>query len=179
MRVHLTIIALVLSFANAFAQDLKPSFESYARLGEYLGRNGGKWVATNPNYDSTQKYSAYEFEMNFFWDTERLMLWDSVTVRFKGLDYLSWISTWRWHPGMKEVEYTSHGPEGRLISGITRITNDTTFITTDKLFQPDGQFKELKDENFIVSENTHRNISYEKKDGKWEVQGSYVWKRKS
>ena len=116
--------------------------------------------------------------MKFFWDEERQMLWDSVTVKFKELDYLSWISTWTWHPQRKVIEYNSYGPEGRLISGVTKIVGEKKFVTIDKLYQPDGSFKELKDENFIESDTTHSNVSYEMKNGNWSSTGSYKWRRK-
>lgn len=179
MKTTLLTLALLLIAFFGTAQNHTGGRDAYLKMAKYLAQGNGVWVSKNPKYDSTQKYSAVEFELNFFWDEERQMLWDSVTVRFKQLDYLSWVSTWAWHPQKKVVEYTSHGPEGRLIFGETKVTNDSTFITIDKLFEPDGSYKELKDENFMMSPTRHRNISYEMKNGKWEAQGTYTWNRKT
>ncbi|MBK7872544.1 MAG: hypothetical protein IPJ74_18620 [Saprospiraceae bacterium] len=154
------------------------SKEDFKKLIEYMTKDGGIWITPNPKYDSTQQNSVIEIEMHLVYDEERQFIKDDVTLRFKKLDYLSWISIWAYHPGKQEITYTSYGPEGRLISGKTEFVNDSTFVTVDKLYEPDGSFKELKDENIIISENVHKNISYEKKNGTWEEIGTYVWKRK-
>lgn len=151
--------------------------EPYLKLAQYLARDEGIWISKNEKYDSTQRNSVVEIQMNFFWDEERQVLWDSVTLRFRQLDYLTWISTWTWHPQKKIIEYRSLGPEGRLISGETTIPSDTSFITIDKIFEPDGTYRELKDDNFVVSPEVHTNDSYEMKNGEWVLQGSYQWIR--
>lgn len=165
------------SFAQTDNQN-SAAKEGFKKLVNYMTKDGGIWVTPNPKYDSTQQNSIIEIQMHLVYDEERQIIKDEVTLRFKKLDYLSWISFWAYHPSEKVITYTSYGPEGRLISGQTEFVNDSTFVTVDRLYEPDGSFKELKDENIIVSENVHRNISYEKKNGQWESTGIYVWKRK-
>lgn len=181
MRLSVIVFILTLQALNGEAQQKDAADEkgAFVKLATYLANNHGVWITPNKSYDSLNKYSPVAIEMNFYWDEERQVLWDSVSLHFKKFTYLTWISTWSWHPGKKVLVYTSHGPEGRLISGETTIENEKTFTTLEMMYAPDGELKELKDENFIETDNVHRNVSYEKKQGKWEQTGSYTWTRKT
>ena len=47
-----------------------------------------------------------------------------------------------------------------------------------KIYRPEGDVYDHKDENFIVSADVHRNTSYAKDEsGNWVERGKWVWKR--
>jgi hypothetical protein len=173
------IHVLIGLFIGAVAGSQSPAGNTgdFERLQALLSSGSGEWVAPNPGYQASQSNGIHEIMMRFHYDEERKLLTDTVTLRFKNQDYFSWISFWFFHPGLHGIQYTSYGPEGRYISGETFFSNDSTYITLEKFFEPDGSVKELKDENIIVSDKEIKNISYARRQGQWQETGTYIWKK--
>jgi len=62
-----------------------------------------------------------------------------------------------WHPQKKQYVHITSDRGGGYSEGVSEFPNDSTFISTMKIYRPNGKIFDHKDENFIVSENVHRN----------------------
>jgi len=85
---------------------------------------------------------------------------------------------WTLHPGKKRIVYITQSMNGTFSEGVTYFTDDKTFFTEADVFLPDGARSAHKDENIMVSDDVHKNVSYSRnEDGEWVPAGEFTWTR--
>ena len=91
---------------------------------------------------------------------------------------LSSQSTFSWHPTKKEFLYTSSDRGDGFAEGTSEFPNDSTFVTTVRVYRSNGDSYDHRDESFIVNDSVHRNKSYGKDEtGEWIEKGDWTWTR--
>lgn len=173
-------IALALGF-NGHAQtkpiETSEEWKNFDKLADYLSRGSGKWVGENPNYKPSNERSPKAFGLWFERPLPGLMTL-TIVAYVKDTVVISSQGTFNWHPTEKKVIHSTSDRGNGYSEGITSFPNDSTLISVMKIFRPNGKIYDHKDENFVVSEDMHRNTSFGKdENGNWVEKGSWVWKR--
>ncbi len=181
MKLFSFSLALVLFFqseaqnAKSFVED--PEWRNFEIMAEYLSDGSGKWTGLNKNHDPSNDSSPEAFGLWFERPMPTLMtlrivayMGDTVRVSSQGV--------FSWHPIEKQVIHVMSDVGNGYSDGISTFPNETSFISTMKVFRPDGATYDHRDENFIVSENVHRNTSFGKDEqGNWIERGNWTWTR--
>ena len=135
---------------------------------------GGIWEAANPQYDSTQEWSAtsygYKFEKGYHENILKL----KINGVMKGQRYLFWDGYYYWNPVKQKTEYFSLGTSGQVATGET-INKDADLYF--KVLMPDGSETIHLDTDEIISENEFHSNSYKLEKGEWKPNNKLVWKR--
>jgi hypothetical protein len=171
------IIMLFVVLGQVSAQRSYPEMSHFDKVAGYLTQGSGKWKASNPNHQPGNPRSAEAFGLwferpmrNFM--TLKIVSYQKDTVRISSEGFFSW------HPGKQHYVHVNGNRGNGYAEGITTFPNDSTFISTMMIFRRNGTSYEHKDENFIVDEDVHKNISYRKDEaGDWVVEGEWTWSR--
>ena len=165
------------SAQSPFPEPSGPEWEGFDKMAEYLCRGTGRWTGINPKHDPNNARSPEAFGLWFERPLNTMMtiqiigyVQDSILLSAQGI--------FSWHPIKKHFVHITSDRANGYAEGITTFPNDTTFISTMVEYRADGRYYDHKDENFIISENKHRNTSFGKDGyGKWFEKGNWVWTR--
>lgn len=179
LKILFTIIYLSLAVPVQAQVNGKNSgtLQHFDKMAEYLSRGSGKWRGENKHYNSTNPGSPKAYGLWFERPLKYLLtikivayLSDTVRISSQGIFF--------WHPQKNTFVHVSTDMGNGLSEGISEFPNDSTFISTMIIYRPNGKVFAHKDQNFIVSENVHRNTSYKKNaEGQWMVSGNWIWIR--
>lgn len=151
--------------------------EHFEKMADYLSAGGGKWTGENKNYNADNPRSPKAFGLWFERPMNNLLTL-KIVAYINDTTVISSQGIFSWHPIKKEFVHLMADRGNGFSEGITEFPNDSTFISTMIVYRPSGKFYDHKDENFIVSENVHRNTSFKKdKDGNWIENGQWIWTR--
>lgn len=177
----LFIIILIMfssiSEAQIIEENNSKNKENFDKIANYLSASGGKWTGKNKFYNPDNPRSAKAFGLWFDRPLKNLLslkivayLQDTIIISSQG--------SFSWHPKKKEYIHTTADRGSGFSEGITTFPNDSTFVSTMINYRPNGKEFDHKDENFIISENLHENISFKKDDqGNWIENGRWTWTR--
>ena len=142
---------------------------------EFLTRDGGKWIASNADYQSTDEtIEAYVIE----WQKGYA---NSMTGRLYGIvDGKPTGDFWRfqqyWHPGKAAAQVEQFGFGGAV--GIGRLWQDGDANKTEQLFYaPDGGVSSVGHIARNPDADTHVTDSFNIVGEDWTPNRTYVWKR--
>lgn len=162
---------------SAQLPDFDPSdpVASFDAMGEYLTRDGGRWVAANPNYDGTES-SPSAFGLWFERDVNGLFLELRIVIHFADRTVVSSRGHWAWHPVRHELTHVMVDRGGGVSEAVTTFADTRTFVTLATRAGADGN-TEHRDENVIVSPDLHRNETFRRNGDEWVSGGVYEWRR--
>lgn len=173
----LILLSLLLISSPVRGQVSNPEMARFDKLADYLSRGTGKWTGENPNHNPNNPRSARAFGLWFERPLKGLLTLKIVAYQ-KDTIVISSQGTFSWHPQKQQYVHTMTDRGNGFAEGVTEFPDDSTFISTMINYRPNGKSFAHKDENFVVDENVHRNISYSKDaDGNWVESGRWVWKR--
>ncbi|MCE7995236.1 MAG: hypothetical protein HEP71_24880 [Roseivirga sp.] len=173
----MVLLGLLLISSLGKAQSGNTEMSHFDILADYLSSGTGKWTGENPNYDPNNPRSAKAFGLWFERPLKGLLTLKIVAYQ-KDTIIISSQGTFSWHPKKKQYVHTMTDRGNGFAEGVTEFPDDKTFISTMINYRPNGQSFDHKDENFVVDENVHRNVSYSKDtQGNWVEAGRWVWKR--
>ncbi len=174
----LILLFAILICLSAQGQEIEPTreWQHFDHIANYLTRGSGKWRGENSQRPNNQD-APRAFGLWFERPLPALMtltivayLPDTVIISSQG--------TFNWHPQKNHVLHVVSDRGNGYAEGTTSFPNDSTFISVMKIFRPGGQAYDHMDENFLVSEDVHRNVSFGKDSlGNWEVRSEWVWRR--
>lgn len=175
------IICFLLIFSFCQAQTpqkpLEPQIEHFNKMADYLSLGTGKWTGENKRYNSSNPRSPKAFGLWFDRPMKNLLTLKVVSY-MKDTTLISSQGIFSYHPIKKQFIHVTADRGNGFSEGISVFPNDSTFISTMINYRPNGKFFDHKDENFIVSENVHRNTSFKKdEEGNWIENGSWTWTR--
>lgn len=174
--IFLLIVATPIVAQNSnFPTDEMVNFDKVAN---YLTRGSGKWKAPNPRYDAGNPRSAEAFGL---WFERPMRNFMSLTIVSYQKDTVLINSTgfFSWHPGKNQFIHVNGNRGSGFSEGITEFPSDSSFISKMTIYNRRGSY-EHKDENFLVSENVHRNTSFRKdENGSWVAEGEWTWTREA
>lgn len=151
--------------------------QHFDKMANYLSRDNGKWIGENQRYKPDNPRSPKTFGLWF----ERPManlLTIKIVSHFEDTTMISSQGIFSWHHEKKCFIHVTADQGNGFSQGASEFPTDTTFISTMTVYRPSGKFYDHRDENFIVDENTHRNISYNKdEEGNWIEKGRWTWVR--
>ena len=154
-----------------------PEWTNFDKMAKYLTLGSGQWKAPNKQHNPNNPRSAHAFGLWFERPMRHFMSLKIVSYQ-KDTVLISSEGFFTWHPGEKKFVHMTSNRGGGFAEGITSFPNDSTFISTMNNFTRKGTTYEHKDENFIVSINEHRNVSYRKDEaGNWVAQSEWTWTR--
>lgn len=180
MKATTVFISLFIVF-NSFSQmnETSQEWKNFDLMADYLSKGGGKWTGENKNYNPSNPRSPKAFGLWFARPIRSLMTL-TIVAYVNDTIRISSQGTFNWHPIEQKIIHSMSDRGNGYSEGITSFPNDTTFISVMKIFRPNGSSYDHKDENFIVSENVHRNTSFGKDEsGNWTKKGDWVWRRDS
>lgn len=151
--------------------------EYFEKMANYLSMGSGEWTGENKKYNEDNPRSPKAFGLWFERPMKNLLTL-KVVAYYKDSTTLSSQGLFSWHPIKKHFIHITADRGNGYSEGVSEFLNDSTFISTMIVYRPDGKFFDHKDENFIVSENVHRNTSFKKDEqGNWVENGSWTWTR--
>ncbi len=181
MRILTFVLTFILVF-QSWGQDEKPidkptEWENFNSMADYLCTGSGKWTGVNRKHEPSNERSPKAFGLWFERSIPSLMtlkivayVQDTILISSQGI--------FAWHPIKQQVIHSTSDRGNGYSEGISAFPNDSTFISTMMVYRPGGSSYAHKDENFIVSENVHRNTSFGKDaDGNWIERGNWTWTR--
>jgi len=149
----------------------------FDKIGNYLSAGSGKWTGPNKKYDSKNPKSPKAFGLWFERPINNLLTL-KIVAYFKDTTLISSQGTFSYNPIKKQFIHVTADRGNGFSEGVTTFPNDSTFISTMINYHPDGSAYGHKDENFIISDNLHKNISFKKDEqGNWVEQGQWTWTR--
>lgn len=177
----LFIVCFLLTSSVCIAQTRtesnNPQKENFERMASYLSMGSGKWTGENKKYNPSNPRSPKAFGLWFEWPMKNLLTIKIVSYQ-KDTTIISSQGIFSWHPIKKQFIHVTADRGNGFSEGVSEFPNDTTFISTMVVYRPNGKFFDHKDENFIVSENVHRNASFSKDEqGNWIEKGKWTWTR--
>ncbi len=181
MRLLSAFFALFCLFAHAGAEETAPAPASaappqwYLDDVEFLTRDGGRWIASNEQYQSDDEpIEAYGIE----WKKGYA---NSMTGRLFGImngeetgDY--WRFRQYWHPGEQKAVVEQFGFGG--VIGVGHLWNEGEKNKTEQSFYAlDGSVNEQGHIAQNPDNDTHVTESFDIVDGEWKPRRIYTWKR--
>ena len=172
----LLLSALLLSF-NLFAQVLVSSKDNFLRMSQYMSNGTGQWVTQNPDYDPENPQSAESFGLWFEFLHKKNALKLIHVVHRGDTAHVTAESFWVWHPTKQQIHYHSINIRGTVLEGEVFFPEKNTFVTHTEDHQSNGKITITRDRNIMVSDDVHKTISANFKDGKWVDNQGFTWKR--
>ncbi len=148
---------------------------SFEAMAEYLARDGGRWVAVNPNHDGSEQ-SPPDFGLWFERDVGGRFLELRIVVQYADRAVVSSRGHWTWHPGRQVLTYVMVDRGGGVTEGSTTFPDARTFRTLATRFTEDAS-SEHRDDNVLVSPDVHRNETFRREGDEWVSGGVYEWRR--
>lgn len=150
------------------------SEEKFQERCTYLLDKGGIWEAPNAQYDSTQQWSptafGYKFEKGIHPNILKIQIYGVI----QGKKYSYWEGYNFWNAAEQRAGYFSIGSGGQIARGDALNAAGHLYF---EIFNPDGTTSQHLDIHEIKSENEMEAQSYVIKNGKWEANNRFVWKR--
>lgn len=156
--------------------DTSDAQAAFMAMGEYLARDGGRWRAPNPNADGSAN-TPPAFGLWFSRHLDGRVLELEIVIHFADRTVVSSHGQWTWHPGRGEVTYVMTDRRGGLTEGTTTFPDPATFRTIATHFGRRGNTAEQRDDNVLVSEDLHRNETFQRDGDRWVSGGVYEWRR--
>lgn len=157
--------------------DSTDAVSSFQAMAEYLARDGGRWIAPNPNYNGAEN-SPTHFGLWFEQDARNHFLELKIVAHFPDQVLTSSRGHWAWHPTRGQLTHVMVDRGGGLSEGVTTYPSATVFVTTSIRSGVGGR-SESRDENVIISDDVHRNTSFHRDENEWVETGVYEWTRTS
>jgi hypothetical protein len=154
--------------------DTTPAHRAYLERAAYLLREGGRWAAPNPGYDSTQAGSPSHFGYQFTEGFAPAVLRLRITGRVGEKNYLYWEGFYFFHPARNHILYVSQGTGGAIATGETV---DLTGALVFDLVQPDGRVETHRDEEERIGPNEFVSRSFTFAAGVWKPNQELHWRR--
>ncbi len=177
--VFLSSLFLTFTIGVSMAQQntQNPELMHFDNIATYLTQGSGQWKAPNNNHNPNNPRSAKAFGLWFKRPMRNLMTLKIVSYQ-KDTILTSSEGIFSWHPGEKQFIHVNGNRGNGYSEGITAFPSDSMFISTVRIFTARGSSYEHKDENFIVNDNIHRNVSYRKdEEGEWIAESEWTWTR--
>lgn len=166
------------SLAQERPATISADQRAFEKMAAYLSKGSGKWIGDNLRHDPDQERSPHAFGLLFNSVAGYKLLEIKIEAYLRDEVRESARGGFVWHPGKRDVVYTTISPTGIFMEGTSWFPDDITFVTVSDIIWPDGTKSVHKDENFIVSEDVHKTISYMMDErGAWVRQGENTWKR--
>ncbi len=140
----------------------------------YLLRDGGRWWAANPGYDSTQAGAPSHFGYRFEAGPAPSILRLRITGRVGQQQVLYWEGFYYWHPAHGRARYVSLGTGGAVATGETVDTAGTLIF---EILGPDGTVTLHRDEETDLAPTTFRSHASRFTDGRWVPEQTLLWER--
>ncbi len=164
-----------LTFHSLQAQINGSTKEDFLRMAKYLSDGPGKWMSPNPKYDPENLRSSLGVGLWFTLEMkENLLRLTHVSYR-RDTAHVTGESYWLWHPGEQKIKY--YGTGIGFTDGETYFTADDKFTTFAFSYSANGKIQRTKDDNFIISENEHRAVSYYFEKNEWHQNGDYTFNK--
>ncbi len=177
MKAKILIIFLSGLIINSTqAQDFQSSKDDFLKMARYLSNGSGKWMAPNPNYDSSNPRSSRAIGLWFDLSLNENLLKLSIATYRGDTVHLTSDALWIWHPGEQRIKYHDISMRGTFIEGETYFTDDKTFVTRNFTYMTDGTVRFARGENYMTSEKEHFTRSLAFEDGEWKQRASFTWK---
>jgi hypothetical protein len=160
---------------GASPESSRPAPQWYLDDIEFLTRDGGRWVASNAEFQSEDEpMEAYVLE----WKKGYA---NSMTGRLYGIvngeptgDF--WQFRQYWHPGLGAAQLQQFGFGGAV--GLGAIWQDGDVNKTKQtFFAPDGSAAEQGHEAHNPDADTHVTTSFDIVGDEWKTRRTYTWKR--
>lgn len=149
----------------------------FETIANYLTRGSGKWTSENKKYNPNNPSSPKAYGLWFERPMKNLLTIKIVAYQ-KDTTIISSQGIFSYHPIKEQFIHVTADRGNGFSEGISEFPNDSTFISTMIVYRPNGKFFDHKDENFIVGENVHSNISFSKDEqGNWIEKGRWTWTR--
>ncbi len=149
----------------------------FLKMANYLTAGSSKWMTPNPNYQADNPRSSRGFGLWFSLDLRQNLL-RLRHVSYRGDTALvTGESFWLWHPGEQRIKYYSIDPWGGFTEGETHFSGEDKFTTTQYAYRPNGKIQIVKDDNFMISNQEHKAISYNFENNEWKQTGDYPFKK--
>lgn len=141
---------------------------------EYLLRDGGRWWAANPGFDSTQAGSPSHFGYRFEAGPAPTVLRLQITGRVGAQQVLYWEGFYYWHPAHQRAHYVSLSTGGAVATGETV---DTLGTLVFQILAPDGKLTLHRDEEMDLRPTSFRSRASRFADGRWVHEQTLLWER--
>lgn len=187
MRLLIYIAAILLPVASASADHKNheeekqsarattPAPQWYLDDIERLTRDGGRWIASNEDYQNDDEpFEAYGIE----WEKGYA---NSITGRLFAIqDGEETGDFWRfrqyWHAGKGKAVVEQFGFGGAIGVGAVW-PEDDAFRMVQTFYGPDGSAREAGHLSDYPDNDTHLTQSFDIVDGEWTPRRLYTWKR--
>jgi len=146
---------------------------------DYLVRDGGQWLAENPNYTAGDG-SPVSFGYQFEWGPNRAYVEIEI---FGRAEYDTYQSYWKilsaWHPESRRAEHFQVGAGGAVGTGIAYYPSETREEILIEFVNPDGSRMYLKDVSETIDEDHFVSTSYLRSspDEEWRESQVLNWER--
>jgi len=146
---------------------------------DYLVRDGGQWLAENPNYTAGDG-SPVSFGYQFEWGPNRAYVEIEI---FGRAEYDTHQSYWKllsaWHPESRRAEHFQVGAGGAVGTGIAYYPSETHEEILIEFVNPDGSRMYLKDVSETIDEDHFVSTSYLRSspDEEWRESQVLNWER--
>lgn len=180
MRLHIVLLLIispclpVLAQGAGGAEKPAPAPQWYLDNIEFLTRDGGRWIASNADYQSeNEPMEAYVME----WKKGYA---NSMTGRLYGVvDGKPTGDFWRfrqyWHPGEGKAVLEQFGFDGAVGLGTLWRDGDVN-KTLQTFYTPDGGENDQGHEAHNPDADTHVTTSFDVVEGAWSKRRTYTWK---
>lgn len=149
----------------------------FDRMCNYLTLKSGKWTGENERFNPDDQNSPKAFGLWFERPLENLLTL-KVVAYMLDTTIISSQGIFSWHPIEKQFIHITADRGNGYSEGISIFPSDTSFTSIMKVYRPNGNSYDHKDENFIISQDVHRNTSFKKDSlGNWIANGSWIWNR--
>lgn len=178
MKLITLLVVISLTPGEIHAQiSQSKGWGKFDSMADYLSRGSGKWTGENTKHDPANPRSPRAFGLWFERPLESLLtiqivayLGDSTILSSQGI--------FAWHPVKEHFVHIASDRGNGYSEGISEFPTDSMFVSTMVGHRPNGKISQHKDENFIVSEDVHRNTSYNKdENGNWVKLNDWTWTR--
>ncbi len=176
--ITLSFIALAISFYAIAQSNVSTEQKYYLKQTEYLLQDGGKWKATNKDYNPKDEWSAnyfgYEFTKGINANTLHLKITGYFPKKSEWLTF--WNGFYTWDYKKQKVVYQSVNSEGAIATGESENINESGMSLIFTITSPNGKIEKHRDIQKIA-DNQIQSSSFIQKANKWEPKNSMVWSR--
>ncbi|MDH3496863.1 MAG: hypothetical protein OER21_08880 [Gemmatimonadota bacterium] len=180
-RILLTsvVVAVAVAATPLAAQTLdtaaaSPEHQAYRAKQAWLLRDGGKWSADNPTFDSTAEGSPRSFGYQFTqgWGADVMRL--KITGRVGEKTYLYWDGFYYWHPVKNRLMYVAQGTGGAIAAGESV---DAAGTLAFEIITPDGTVALHRDGDTRLSDEAFQSQSFRYTASGWTPNQTLTWRR--
>lgn len=154
------------------SENLKQFRKHCARLLE----DGGKWKATNKDYNAAEEWSArylgYEFKKGINDNTMLLKITGYFPKKSQWMVF--WDGFYTWDHQKQKAVYHSVNTEGAIATGESESVSENEMVLVFNTISPDGKIEKHKDVEKLVNNSIESN-SFKFKNNKWEPNNSMTW----